>query len=57
MGSRCHGRGTARLLAGLAAMTAADPDASPELVKRMEKGARIVAETVKGPSAAEENGR
>lgn len=33
-----------RLLAGMAAMTAANPDASPEQVERMDKAARIAAE-------------
>ena len=33
-----------RLLAGLAAMTAADPDASPERVECLEEAARITAE-------------
>ncbi len=32
-----------RLLAGLAAMTAADPDTSPGWVERLEEAARIAA--------------
>ena len=32
------------LLAGLAVMTAANPDASPERVERLEEAARIAAE-------------
>ena len=33
-----------RLLAGLAVMTAADPNSSPERVERLEEAVRIAAE-------------